>query len=282
MNGNLIQTLRPQRLPSPSVDDQSETMFEVTVVDDNTVAVQIPSTHRTSPRAEEMLEASVGWARQGGYRTILTATTEAVETAHRFLLQHEFVPIAVDALPDGFPRAATHTRCFRRDLAGVVSIRDHDPQWAVRFERERERIVGSLAVPVTIDHTGSTSVPGLAAKPIIDITMTVPDSTDELAYVAALDSVGYALVLREPDWFEHRLFTHDWPRVNLHVFSAGCDEVERMIRFRDHLRAHHPDRELYLRVKRELAAQDWTVVQDYANAKTGVIAEIMNRADKVT
>ncbi|HUA70316.1 MAG TPA: GrpB family protein, partial [Solirubrobacteraceae bacterium] len=83
---------------------------------------------------------------------------------------------------------------------------------------------------------------------------------------------------REPDWFEHRLFTPDGGGVILHVFPAGCSETDRMVRFRDWLRTNDADRELYLQTKRELAARDWKYMQQYADAKTGVVEEIMTRA----
>ncbi len=97
-----------------------------------------------------------------------------------------------------------------------------------------------------IEHVGSTSVPGLAAKPVIDIDLVVADSSDEDAYVPPLEAAGYVLRIREPDWYEHRLFKGPDTNVNVHVFSAGCEEVERMVAFRDWLRTHDDDRELYL------------------------------------
>lgn len=132
---------------------------------------------------------------------------------------------------------------------------------------------------VRIEHTGSTSVPGLPAKPIIDIALEVPDSADEPAYVPDLEAAGYPLRIREPDWFEHRLFKGPDTNVNLHVFSAGCEEVDRMILFRDWLRENTADRELYAATKRDLAARDWKYVQQYADAKTAVVQEILARAD---
>jgi GrpB-like predicted nucleotidyltransferase (UPF0157 family) len=164
-------------------------------------------------------------------------------------------------------------------VAGKIEIRDYDPAWPAVFEAEAARIGAALgAAALAIDHTGSTSVPGLAAKPIIDITLTVPDTTDEPAYVGALEAAGYRFIAREPGWFEHRLFKGEAPKVNLHVFPAGCPEVDRMKRFRDWLRANPADRALYERTKRRLAAQDWAIVQDYADAKTEVVAQIMQRA----
>src|SRR5439155_17341387 len=120
-----------------------------------------------------------------------------------------------------------------------------------------------------------TSVAGLPAKPIIDIVLEVPDSSDEPAYVPDLESAGYVLSIREPDWFEHRLFKGPDTNINLHVFSAGCTETQRMVAFRDRLRSDDADRELYARTKRELGARDWKYVQQYADAKTAVVQEIM-------
>ena len=122
-------------------------------------------------------------------------------------------------------------------------------------------------------------MPGLAAKPIIDILLLVPDSRDEPAYVPALEAAGYVFSFREPDWFEHRMFKGPDTRIHLHVFSSGEPEAARMLRFRDHLRVHDADRELYERTKRELAQRDWTVGQDYADAKTQVVQEILGHSD---
>lgn len=129
-----------------------------------------------------------------------------------------------------------------------------------------------------VEHVGSTSVPGLAAKPVIDIVLVVADSSDESAYAPDLQSAGYVLRIREPEWHQHRMFRGAEPAVNLHVFSAGCPEVDRMILFRDWLRANAADRELYQRAKLALAQQEWEQVQDYADAKTAIVAEILNRA----
>jgi len=162
---------------------------------------------------------------------------------------------------------------------GPIHLADYDPGWAAAFADEAERIRAVLGgAAVAIEHVGSTSVPGLAAKPIIDIVLVVADTTDESAYVPAMEAAGYVLRIREPAWFDHRLFNGPGADVNVHVFSAGCSEIDRMTAFRDHLRRDEADRRLYERTKRELAAQHWTLVQDYADAKTGVIAEIAARA----
>ena len=164
-------------------------------------------------------------------------------------------------------------------VSGPIEIVDYDPAWPGLFEREAERIRTALGDRVRLlEHTGSTSVPGLAAKPIIDMTLVVPDSGDEEAYVPALEAAGYVLRIREPDWHEHRVFKGPDTNVNLHVFSDGCPEIDRMLRFRDWLRTDQSDRELYERTKRKLAAREWTYVQDYADAKTLVVEEIIARA----
>ena len=129
-----------------------------------------------------------------------------------------------------------------------------------------------------LEHAGSTSVPGLAAKPIIDIELAVLDSADEPAYVPDLEAGGYVLHGREPDWFEHRLFKGTDPAVNLHVFSEGSPEIDRTLAFRDRLRTDEDDRQLYEATKRELAARDWIYVQDYADAKDEIVAAIVGRA----
>jgi hypothetical protein len=107
------------------------------------------------------------------------------------------------------------------------------------------------------------------------------DRPHEAAYLAAMQAAGYTLRLREPEWFRHRLLKGPDSDINLHVFSAGCPERDRMLRFRDRLRNNADDRELYVAVKRELAGRDWTSVQRYADAKTTVIEEILARAQAI-
>ena len=166
-----------------------------------------------------------------------------------------------------------------RPLPGPVEIYEYDPEWPRLYEREEERIRAVLGDRVIrIEHVGSTSVPGLPAKPLIDVALEVPDSADEAAYVPALEAAGYSLRIREPEWFEHRLLKGPDTDVNVHVFSAGCEEVDRMLLFRDRLRGNAADRELYAVKKRELAARGWKYMQQYADAKTSVVDEIMARA----
>jgi GrpB-like predicted nucleotidyltransferase (UPF0157 family) len=161
---------------------------------------------------------------------------------------------------------------------GTILLADYDPSWPELYAREDERIRGALGErAIVAEHAGSTSVPGLPAKPIIDIVLGVPDSADEPAYVPDLEAAGYRFHLREPEWHEHRLLHGPDTAVNLHVFTAGSTEIDRMLRFRDRLRGDAADRELYLATKRELAARRWGEVQDYADAKDAVVADILTR-----
>ncbi|QBD76574.1 GrpB family protein [Ktedonosporobacter rubrisoli] len=166
-------------------------------------------------------------------------------------------------------------------LSGSIQIIGYDPAWPQFFEHEAERIRSALGKQVLLlEHVGSTSVPGLAAKPRIDILLALADSADEAAYAPALQAAGYVLSIREPDWYEHRMFKGANPDLNLHVFTLGCPEIERMLLFRNWLRSHPVDRQLYERTKWELARQNWKYMQNYADAKTAVVEEILARAQR--
>jgi GrpB-like predicted nucleotidyltransferase (UPF0157 family) len=162
---------------------------------------------------------------------------------------------------------------------GPITLAEYNPQWPALFAREAARIRAVLGdAAVRVEHVGSTSVPGLAAKPIIDILLAVPDSADEQTYAPALEAAGYVLRIREPDWFEHRLFTGPDTTINLHMFTVGAAEIDRMLLFRDWLRANDADRDAYLQVKRDLARRPWQHVQHYADSKTAIVQQIMARA----
>ncbi len=163
-----------------------------------------------------------------------------------------------------------------------VTLEEPDPRWPELFARERGRITAALGDRVVLlEHVGSTAVPGLLAKPFIDILLVVADSSDERSYVPDLEAAGHVLRIREPDWHQHRLLEGpDFP-VKLHVFSAGSSEIPRMLGFRDHLRAHPDARDRYARTKRDLAARTWTHVQHYADAKTEIIEAILAEARDV-
>lgn len=164
-------------------------------------------------------------------------------------------------------------------LNGQILLVDYDPGWPAQYEAYRTKIVKALGdTVVMLEHVGSTSVPGLAAKPRIDMLLIVADSSDEASYIPQLETAGFELHIREADWHEHRCLKGFAPDANLHVFSPGCVEIERMVGFRDWLRTHDDDRQLYESTKRRLAAREWAFVQDYADAKSDVVEEIRIRA----
>jgi GrpB-like predicted nucleotidyltransferase (UPF0157 family) len=174
---------------------------------------------------------------------------------------------------------ATYTIGERKPHSDSILLAEYDPSWPIVFEHEAQRIRRALGdAVVQLQHVGSTSVPGLAAKPRIDILLVVHDSSDEPSYVPALESAGYVLRIREPNWYEHRVLKGPETDLNLHVFTSGCIEIQRMVGFRDWLRTHVEDRELYERTKRDLASRQWKYVQNYADAKTEVVERILARA----
>ena len=161
----------------------------------------------------------------------------------------------------------------------AIVITDYDPAWPRRFHREEAKIRGALGpAALSIEHVGSTSVPGLAAKPIVDILLVVEDSGDEDSYLPALEEADYVLRVREPYFEEHRMFRTPEKDVHVHVFSPGSGEVERLLLLRDHLRHNEEDRQLYANTKRELASKEWPSMQHYADAKTEVVEGILARA----
>lgn len=160
-----------------------------------------------------------------------------------------------------------------------IVVVDYDPSWPERFRRESAKIQTALGGAVRkIEHIGSTSVPGLAAKPIVDILLVVKDSSDEASYLPALESAGYVLRVREIDFHEHRMLRTPTKDVHVHVYSLGSPEIERYLLLRDRLREDARDRELYARTKRDLATRDWPSMQHYAEAKTEVVEAIIARA----
>lgn len=162
---------------------------------------------------------------------------------------------------------------------GPIHLAPYDTRWPSQFSNLADRIHEALpGVALRLEHVGSTSIPGLSAKPVIDMVLAVPNSADESAYVPPLERRGFALRIREPDWFEHRLLKSFDVVGKLHVFSAGCEEMDRMVLFRDWLRTHEADRRLYEETKRELAKRTWRYIQNYADAKSEVVNLILARA----
>ncbi|GAA1798209.1 GrpB family protein [Agromyces neolithicus] len=157
-----------------------------------------------------------------------------------------------------------------------LELHDYDERWAGRYLDHRRRIRDALAAAdIEIEHIGSTAVPGLAAKPIIDIVVTVADITAEEDYLDALLTAGYELRVREPG---HRLVRTPARDVHVHLYERGDPAVDEYRLLRDHLRSDAADRAVYERTKRALLSTPWNDMNDYADAKTDVILAIKERA----
>lgn len=159
----------------------------------------------------------------------------------------------------------------KRDISVVAS----DPTWPRSYQHHESRIRIALGLDATIEHIGSTSVPGLAAKPIIDILIVVNDITAEEDYLPQLVEAGYVLRVREPG---HRLVRTPQLDVHVHILETGDPRIDEYFLLRDHLRRDETDRDLYARTKYRLSAQDWPDMNAYADAKTEVITQIKERA----
>jgi GrpB-like predicted nucleotidyltransferase (UPF0157 family) len=161
----------------------------------------------------------------------------------------------------------------------VIEIVPYRSDWPLRFQSHAERIRNTLgATMLRVEHIGSTSVEGLAAKPIIDILVVVADSAREDLYLPGMLSAGYELRVREPDFEEHRMFRTPERDVQVHFFPAESGEIERHLLFRDFVRANAETRDQYAALKRELSKTDWMDMNEYANAKTEFIEGIIRRA----
>jgi GrpB-like predicted nucleotidyltransferase (UPF0157 family) len=159
-----------------------------------------------------------------------------------------------------------------------IVIVDYDSSWPTRYRAELARVQAALGdAALRIEHIGSTAVPGLAAKPIVDLLVTVADVDDDAAIVPPLDTAGYELRVREPG---HRMFRTRERDVHVHLWSDCDPEVARHLRFRDRLRESPADRDAYERLKRALAARDCPDMNAYADAKASLIDEIVARGGR--
>lgn len=161
----------------------------------------------------------------------------------------------------------------------TIQLNPYDEKWPALFEREKERILKILKdKALMIEHIGSTSVPGLMAKSIIDILLVVEDAGKEEDYMDDLCRHGYILRVREPDFENHHMFKGPDTDIHLHVFSKGSKEIEKYLLFRNYLRYHADVRKLYENTKKELAKKTWKYVQNYADAKSEVVQKILSDA----
>ncbi|MFI1385716.1 GrpB family protein [Embleya sp. NPDC020886] len=158
-----------------------------------------------------------------------------------------------------------------------IEVVAYDEAWPGRYAVLRDRIREVLVDGILdITHVGSTAVPGLAAKDVIDIDLVVADPRREETYVPQLAALGYDLTVREPWWHEHRMLRLAQPRVNLHVFGPGAPEPVRHLRFRDWLRSHPDDCDLYATAK-SAAAPGARHAMEYNARKEAVVQRIYAR-----
>jgi len=157
-----------------------------------------------------------------------------------------------------------------------VEIHEYDERWPRMFEQHARKIREALGdVALRIEHIGSTSVPGLAAKPIIDILVVVANPEDEAGYLRSLQEAGYELRVREPEFDKHRMVRTPKRDVHAHIFPPQSKEIGRYIAFRNQLRSDPEDRSAYEQAKRTLAKREWGDMNDYADAKTEVVEAII-------
>ncbi|PZF55357.1 GrpB family protein [Curtobacterium sp. MCBD17_034] len=195
------------------------------------------------------------------------------------ILDFDEPPVPAGASPWVVPPKAT-----------VISVVDPDPEWPQLASTVSNLIIDALDVrALRVEHVGSTSVPGLAAKPVLDLDLTVADPSDERVWLPRLESAGFVLTVREPWWHEHRLLQGAPASnraaapvpgipVNLHVFGPDSPELVKHVVFRNWLRHDTADRERYATVKRQAAQQPAQRMSDYNARKAAVIREIYERA----
>ena len=212
-------------------------------------------------------------------------------------------PTSPDA-PSPRPRTPRRPDVTALELVGgpervTVTLHEPDEAWAATYLEHRARILDAIraspasgsddgdgdenagrenrgtAPSVDVEHIGSTSVPGLAAKPIVDVVVAVDDITAEEDHVERLIAAGYELRVREPG---HRLVRTPERDVHVHLYERGHPAVDDYLLLRDRLRSDDADRALYESTKRELLDRDWNDMNDYADAKTAVVEAIKARA----
>ena len=194
--------------------------------------------------------------------------------------------MTAEATTEASPAKAIHTggsqHIAERNPPATLEMVDYDPCWPSQYQELRERIAAAMGLAaLSITHVGSTCVPGLAAKPIIDIDVVVADIRDESTYVPALEKAGFQFLLRQPDWYEHRLFVNYKPEANIHIWTPTSGQITRHSAFTAWLKAHPDDLERYAQAKREackLAKEHGENADQYGDRKNAVLKEVMTRA----
>jgi GrpB-like predicted nucleotidyltransferase (UPF0157 family) len=172
-------------------------------------------------------------------------------------------------------RGLTRVGSRQVSVPGVVA---YDAAWLSQFEQIQLMLRDALdRQALSVDHVGSTSIPGLAAKPIIDVDLVVADSSDEVTYLPNLEAAGFRLIAREPGWEEHRCVTFGESNANVHVFTSGAIERVRHLVFRERPVSHHEDREAYGALKLGLAGRGFGH-GDYNGSKAGFLYDLYEKA----
>jgi GrpB-like predicted nucleotidyltransferase (UPF0157 family) len=236
-------------------------------------------------QVEPSTEPHAAWRRlreAEGRRTTVIDLYELVARrrglAGRQLPQAERVQLARSVMPINWPGFETTEGSERQDLS--VEVVAYDPSWPGRYRRWRDRLDGQLAdTALRIEHVGSTAVPGLPAKPTIDIQISVADLDDESRYVAQIEQAGVQLRSRDALHRFFRPFAGQPRDVHVHVCQAGSDWEREHLLFRDYLRSHADARDAYARIKWE-AAEVWSDDRiAYTEAKTEVILDLFDAAE---
>lgn len=187
------------------------------------------------------------------------------------ITRHYDEPLGLDPWVDGAPEPYE------------IRVVEYDDRWPADFALVEARIREALGERVLeLNHVGSTSVPGLPAKPVIDVDLVVADSSDEAAYIPDLVAAGFVHTVREPWWHEHRLVKHAEPAAHVHIFGPDCPEVVRHLMFHDWLIEHADDRERYADAKRAAAAEmnarpGGGTGMDYNRHKEPVVRDLYDR-----
>lgn len=191
-------------------------------------------------------------------------------------------PTPEEIVRETYDDPALVERVAHRSTPSKMELVEPNPAWPQTFAALKALIVDALgSIAIVVEHTGSTSVPGLPAKDVIDIDLIVTDPTDEAAYVSRLQAAGFHFLLREPAWHQHRFFCCYEPSANLHVFGPDAAEPVRHRIFRDWLRSHPDDKELYAETKRvamRVSSQSGENMMQYTGRKDVVVREILQKA----
>jgi GrpB-like predicted nucleotidyltransferase (UPF0157 family) len=246
-----------------------------------------------NPRLRSLLvSAGVDPAKLGNTSVVWKRLREAhgldVTIVDRFAIEAHALGLSPEDLPEQV-RAALTSEVLDEQFPGIellgesrpdpVVVVTHDPTWSEQFQQWRRRLETALGeIAVTIHHLGSTAVPGLDAKPILDIQVGVHDLDDEASYVPAIEEAGFVLRSRDPT---HRYFRPppERPRtVHVHVCTAGGEWNVEHVLFRDYLRASPAAVDEYARLKRQLAADYRDDRLAYTDGKTAFIVSALAEA----